>query len=314
MSTSSSKSLLRDLGVAAVMAAFVALVVSPTDPAVVTWPVHPSWIVALVLAARYGAQGLYAVPAVLVGGQAAAWLAGSEGFAMVMRLARPGELVALLAIAVLAAIGTIHESRRNTLEARLRDAENRAQTFQQEVDKLAAASIVLRERCDRSQTSLAVIADLAITIGDGDSKEAGDAALALAMARTGARGGFVQLFEDGGRLRMVAARGIWSADRVAPPALFRDGVAAAAIERARPVAAHELSRTSIDDSDLATPLVDSRGNAVGVLALRGMSYASLVPSARAELAAVGRWAGRSFVRPVRGAGPVAARGEVRAAT
>src|SRR5262245_48116113 len=196
MSTSEPKSLIRDLAVAAVMAAFVALVVSPTDPAVTSWPVHPAWIVALVLAARYGASGLYAVPAVLVGGQIAGLITGNVSFAMIERLARPGELVALIAIAILAAIGTIHESRRTSLEARLNDAENRAQTAEVEVDQLAAASIALRERCDRSQTSLSVIADLAINIGDGDAKEAGDAALALAMARTGARGGFVQLFED----------------------------------------------------------------------------------------------------------------------
>ena len=145
-------------------------------------------------------------------------------------------------------------------------------------------------------------------IGDGDPKHAGDAALALAMARTGARGGFVQLFEDG-RLRTVSARGIWSAERVAPPALFRDVVAVTALELARPVAAHEVARSSADDSDLAAPLVDSRGIAVGVLALRGLSYPALVPEARAELATVARWAGRTFGRRTRG--PVAARGEVR---
>jgi hypothetical protein len=310
MSTSESKSLLRDLLVASAVAAFVALVISPSDPALATWPVHPAWVVALVLAARYGASGLYAVPAVLLGGQLAAWLAGRDDLDMVMRLSRPGELGALMAIALLAAIGTIHESRRAVLEARLNDAEHRAATAEVAVDKLAEASIALRDRCDRSQTSLAVIADLAIHIGDGDPKNAGDAALALAMARTGARGGFVQLFEEG-RLRTVCSRGIWSAERLAPPALFRDVVALAAVELSRAVAAHELARTSADDSDLAAPLVDSRGVAVGVLALRGLSYPALVPEARAELGTVARWAGRSFGSRGRGPGRAAVRGEVR---
>jgi hypothetical protein len=311
MSTSESKSLLRDLAVAAVMAAFVALLVSPSDPAAVAWPMHPAWIVALVLAARYGASGLYAVPAVLVGGQLATWLVGGEGFAMLMRLARPGDLAVLLAVAVLAAIGTIHESRRTVLESRLSDAEHRAQTAAVAVDKLAEASIALRDRCDRSQTSLAVIADLAIHIGAGDPKRAGDAALALAMARTGARGGFVQLFEDG-RLRTVSARGMWSAERVAPPALFRDVVAVAALELARPIAAHEIARASADDSDLAAPLVDATGTPVGVLALRGLSYPALVPEARAELASVARWAGRTFGGRTRHPGAAAPRGQARA--
>jgi hypothetical protein len=156
-----------------------------------------------------------------------------------------------------------------------------------------------------------MMADLAIRIGDGDPRRAGDAALALAMARTGARGGFVQMFEDG-RLRTVCSRGIWSAERLAPPALFRDVVAVAALERARPVAAHELARASADDSDLAAPLIDSRGVAVGVLALRGLSYPVLVPEAREDLAAVGRWAGRSFGHPELKVGPAAARSGARA--
>ena len=311
MSTSESKSLLHDLLAAAALAAFVALAVSPSDPVLASWPVHPAWIVALVCAARYGATGLYAVPAVLVGGQLAAWLAGGEGIAMIMRLARPGELGVLLAIALLAAIGTIHENRRTTLEARLNDSEQRAHTAEAAVRQLAEASLALRERCDRSQTSLAVIADVAIQIGDGDPKHAGDAALALAMARTGARGGFVQLLEDG-RLRTVCSRGIWSAERVAPPALFRDVVAVAALERARPIAAHELPATTANDSDLAAPLVDSRGNAVGVLALRGLSYPTLLPETSAELATVARWAGRTFGRRPRTVAPAAARSEVRA--
>lgn len=311
MLISETRSLIRDLAIAAAMAGVLALVLSPGDPVLTAWPVHPAWIVALVLAARYGVVGLYAAPAVVLGVQLAAWATGQGGFAMVSRLGRPGELAALLAIAVLAAIGAIHESRRTLLETRLRDAERRATTAEEAVGELAEASIALRDRCDRSQTSLAMMADLAIRIGDGDPRRAGDAVLALAMARTGARGGFVQMFEDG-RLRTVCSRGIWSAERLAPPALFRDMVAVAALERARPVAAHELVRASADDSDLAAPLIDSRGVAVGVLALRGLSYPVLVPEAREDLAAVGRWAGRSFGRPELKVGPAAARSGARA--
>jgi hypothetical protein len=311
MSTSETRFLARDLAVAAAVAAVLALGLSPSDPALTAWPVHPAWIVALVLAARYGVSGLYAVPAVLLGGQLATWIAGHSGFAMFTRLGRPGELVVLIVIALLAVIGAIHESRRTLLETRLRDAERRATTAEGAVGELAEASIALRDRCDRSQTSLAMLADLAIHIGDGDPRRAGDAALALAMARTGARGGFVQLFEDG-RLRTVCSRGVWSAERLAPPALFRDIVAVAALEHVRPVAAHELARASADDSDLAAPLLDSRGVAVGVLALRGLSSPLLVPETREDLAAVARWAGRSFGRPELDVGPKTVRSGARA--
>jgi hypothetical protein len=314
MSISSSKSLLRDVVIAAAVAALIALVASPTDPALAAWPVHPAWIVAQVLAARYGASGLYGVPAVLLGGQLASWLGGLHGIAMLARLERPGDLAALIAIAIIAVIGTIQHNRRALLEVRLAEVEHRARTAEVAVDKLTDASIALRDRCDRSQTSLAVIADMAIHIGDGDPKHAGDAALALAMARTGARGGFVQLLEHG-RLRFVCSRGIWSADRAAPPTVFRDVVATAALESARPVAAHELAHASMDDSDLAAPLVNSHGIAVGVLALRGLSYHALVPEARAELATVARWAGRAFGRDSRREpGPAAGLGAVHAAT
>src|SRR5262245_26462858 len=111
MSISDSKSLPRDLALASAVAALIAFVASPTDPALTAWPVHPAWIVAQVLAARYGASGLYGVVGVLLGGQLAAWLGGADGITMVSRLDRPGDLAALTTIAILAAIGTIHQNR-----------------------------------------------------------------------------------------------------------------------------------------------------------------------------------------------------------
>src|SRR5215208_2772628 len=113
---SNSKSLLRDLVIASAVAALIALVASPTDPALAAWPVHPAWIVAQVLAARYGASGLYGVPAVLLGGQLAAWLAGLHGIAMLARLERPGDVAALIAVAIIAVIGAIQHNRRGLLE------------------------------------------------------------------------------------------------------------------------------------------------------------------------------------------------------
>lgn len=310
MSTSNPRTSVRDTFVAAGVAAMISLVLSPADPSLASLPVHPAWIVAIILAARYGSVGLYGIPAVLLGVQAAVFMTGTTDLAILDRLGRPGDLLALMSVGLVGVIGALHESRVASLSAKLRTAEKRAASAEVAIEDLCDASFALRDRCDRSQTSLAFLSDIAVRMDSNDQAGAGDAALTLAMARTGARGGFVQLL-DGSRLKMLCARGMWSADRLSPPAVFRDVVAHAALDRNRPVAAHEVSRASIDDSDLAAPLLDSSGKVVGVLALRGISYPALSPAAREDLAAVARWAARAFARPLHGA-PAVVRGEARA--
>lgn len=304
MSTSDRHRTLRATVIAAGLAAAVALVLSPGAPAMAEVAIHPAWAIALVVAARYGARGLYAVPSVVIGVQLAEWIAGRGELAMLARLTSSGELGVLVAIAGLAAVGAAHEARSAKLAGRLDVAARRATSAEAAVDELAGAAIALRDRCDRSQTSLAFLSDLAMRMDDPDPASTGEAALALAMARTGARGGFVQLL-DGGRLRTLTSVGPWSATQLAPPAVFRDRVAVAAIERGVPVAAHEVERVSPEDSDLAAPLLGPDGVAIGVLAVRGLTYPALTAAAREDLAAVARWAGRSFTRPRHGAGPAA---------
>jgi hypothetical protein len=309
MSTSNRTSV-RDTLVAAGVAAVIALVISPADPSLASLPVHTAWIVAIILAARYGSLGLYGIPAVMVGVQAAVFSTGRADLAILDRLQRPGDLIALMAVGLVGVIGALHEARVASLAAKLRTAEKRANNAEVAVEDLADASIALRDRCDRSNTSLAFLSDIAVRMDSPDPAGAGDAALTLAMARTGARGGFVQLL-DGHRLKTLCSRGMWSAERLAPPAVFRDAVAHAALDRNRPVAAHEIASASQDDSDLAAPLLDASGKVVGVLALRGISYPALSPAAREDLAAVARWAARAFARPLHGA-PAVVRGEARA--
>jgi hypothetical protein len=313
MSTSKLTRAFRDSFIAAASASVIALALSPTNPALTAAPFHPSWIVALILVARYGASGLYSVPAVVVGVETAVWIAGGAEASAFARLSRPGELFLLLAIAMIAAVGALHQRRTSTLKEQLDEAEARATKAEDAVDDLCESAIVLRERADRSQTSLTFLTDFAMQLENPDPAGAGDAALALAMARTNARGGFVQLF-DNGRLRTLCSRGIWSSERLDPPALFRDLVANAAVENKRPMAAHEVARVTIDDSDLAAPLLDTRGAVVGVLALRGIAYPALGAAARDDLAAVARWAGRAFEKPLRGSpAPNKVRGDVHAA-
>ena len=222
--------------------------------------------------------------------------------------------VAIIAITILAAIGTLHESRRATLEAApercgepSEDRRSGSRQARRRIDRAARAL--------RSQPDLAVvIADLGINIGDGDAKEAGDAALALAMARTGARGGFVQLSDDSGRLRIVAARGIWSADRVTPPAVFRDVVAMAALAMDVPSPFTSCRSSRSTTANLATPLVDRAATPLACSPCVVCRIRRSCPR-HAPIARRGWPLGRSLVlRPVRGAGPVAARGEVRAST
>ena len=103
----------------------------------------------------------------------------------------------------------------------------------------------------------------------------------------------------------MTSRGAWSADQFTPPALFRDRVAAAALDRTTTVAAHEVPDVRPEDSDLAAPLIGDDGVTVGVIALRGVAHRSLTASTREDLAAVARWAARSLARAPRDTTPVA---------
>jgi len=299
-------------GIATVLATVVAIVLSPSDPALADMPIHPAWVIAIVAAARFGVGGLFAVPAVVLGGQLAVWLSGKGDLAMVSRLAQPGELGILVVIAAVAAIGSLHEQRKALLEERLRGAESRAAESETAVGSLCETSLVLRDRVDRSHMSLAFLSDLAARIDDRDVGGASGAALDLAMARTGARCAFVQVI-DGGRPRMLCSRGKWSAERDEPPAVFRDVVANAAIEQLRPMAAHEVANASPDDCDLAAPILDGAGNAIGILALRGVTYTALNLGAREDLTTIARWTSRVLAKANRGSRPEL-RGSHRAKT
>jgi hypothetical protein len=110
---------------------------------------------------------------------------------------------------------------------------------------------------------------------------------------------------DGSRLRTIASRGVWTYAHIQPPAVFRDRVADAALERKLTVAAHEVGEVRVDDSDLAAPLVGTDGRVHGVLSLRGLGYTRISSTAREDLAAIARWAQRALISSFRDAGPAA---------
>lgn len=293
MSTSETP---RTFVIAAIAGACVALITSPADPAMTAMPIHPVWAIALVLAARHGARGLVAIPALLVGLVGAQWLAGGAAAEAFARTQRGGDLAVWCVAVLVSLIGAGHERRKALLAERLAAAEQRAATAEAAVAQLGDAALALRDRVDRSESSLVFLADVAARMDDPDPTGAGQAALELAMARTGAGAAFVQLLDGAGRLRTLTARGRWSAETFWPPALFRDRTATAALERGVAVAAHEVTDVRGDDSDLVAPLIAPTGKKLGVIALRRVPYQKLAGATREDLAAVARWAAGALAR------------------
>ena len=291
---------------ASVAGACIGLLGDASNPALPSLPIHPVWAIALIIAARYGARGLVAIPLLTGSLVIAEWLAGGTGAAVLARTQNPGDLAIWFVAVAVALVGASHERRKELLTLRLDAAELRARTAETAVDKLSDTALALRDRCDRSQTSLVFLADVAARINEPDPSGAGQAALELAMARTGAAAGFVQLVEPSGRLRMLTSRGTWSAESFRPPALFRDMTAVAAIERAVAVAAHEVDDVRAEDSDLVAPMIGPDGRVIGVLALRRVPYRAHAGAVREDLIAVARWAAGPLARHVGDTGPAVA--------
>lgn len=273
--------------IAALCVASIAIVVllSPTDPAASGLPLHPIWVLVLVLAAKYGVRGLWLAPVLAAGLVIAELLVGGSGAVVLARFTRAGDLAALAVAVLCAAVGTAHERRKTLLEERLVEAETRALSAESSIDELTKVAVALRDRCDRSGTSLAFLADVAVRMTGSDPAVTSEAALELAMARSGARGGFIVLRDDNGELRMSTTLGDVVAD---------DRTAAAAIEHASVVSADEIIGVRPEDSDLAAPLLDQRGEVIGAIALHLVPYSALGAAARADLATIADWAARSL--------------------
>lgn len=270
------------LGVASIG---IVVLLSPADPAASWLPLHPMWVLVVVLAAKYGVRGLWLAPVLAAGLVIADVLLGGSGAVAFARFSRPGDLAALAVAVVCAAVGTAHERRKALLEERLVDAETRALAAESSIDELTKVAVALRDRCDRSGTSLAFLVDVAVRITGSDPAVTSEAALELAMARSGAGGGFLMLRDDNGVLRMSTSRGAVLAD---------DRTAATAIAHAAVVSADEIIGVRPEDCDLAAPLLDQRGEVLGVIALHLLPYSALGPAARADLATIASWAARSL--------------------
>jgi hypothetical protein len=277
----------REIVCGAIAGIGLAALASPGDPALTSWPVHPGWAIALLLAARYGARALWIVPMLWLGIAGADVVAGHAGTAAIARLSRGGDLVALIGVSLCAAVGTAHERSKLVLQQRVAELDARAGAAEVAVENLARTAAALNEHRDRSATSLAFLADVSTRLHGPYPTEAADAALELALARTGARAGFVYLVDREGAVQLLVARGT---------PRRRDRTAVEALERRAVVFADEVSGVRPGDSDVAAPVQDDSGEVVGVLALRGVPYAQLATTLASEVAGVARWSAPALSR------------------
>jgi hypothetical protein len=186
------------------------------------------------------------------------------------------------------------QQRRNgALVSQIAALDERARGAEGSVVHLMEAALMLRSRADRTENSLAFLHNIAVRMAGSTPRDSAEAALELALMRTGARAGVVQT-GDPGRLRTLASRGIWSLDTLTPPPVHRDRTACAALACRRPVQARQVADVRIGDSDMAAPVLSRDGRLLAVIALRGVPSSALTTASLSELHVVACWLARSL--------------------
>lgn len=258
---------------------------------------HPVWLVVLALSARYGVRGL--VASTPVAWAALALLSGplrtAPAFAM-KALATPSELGALAAALIVGWIASVHERALAALEEKLQGVAAKANRDAAALGELRQAALALRARNDRLDLSLTFLRDVARKIESGDRAAASEAALALIVARLGARAAAVEIASSDARpLSTLASAGAWHA---AGGSDAPDATAAEALRTGQPVRAVDMTGAGPTDSDLAAPIVVD-GLAAGVLVVRGVSR--MGAAALRDLAVVAEWLAPAFEKARSGA-------------
>jgi hypothetical protein len=206
------------------------------------------------------------------------------------------DLTALAVSVLVAWISSAHERRIADLSARAAELAQKSAGDDIIVAELADAAMALRARADRLDHSLTFIRDVAARMEGADPLVCAQAALELAIARTGSRAGVVQLVDARGRLRTVASLGAWTLLRARPPDLLLDRTIKAAFESAAPVRAIDLAdvaEAGRDQSDVAAPITDEAGEVLGVLALRGVPADSLCHALVHDISLIARWCAKT---------------------
>ncbi|HSY40006.1 MAG TPA: hypothetical protein VLA79_10780, partial [Polyangia bacterium] len=190
----SSRRLVIEAGVATAMVLAAVAVAAPAPH--LGWGYlrpHPVWLVVMALAARYGARGLVTSVPVAWGALALLAVPWRAAPARVLtELARPSELGALAAALVVSWIASVHERRAQDLEEQRDLLAGKATHEAAALGELRRAALALRARNDRLDLALTFLRDVARRIDGGDVSTASEAALALVVARLGARAGAVQ--------------------------------------------------------------------------------------------------------------------------
>jgi hypothetical protein len=270
----------------------LSLLIAPEEPALTSWATHPGWLPVLLLAARYGSGGLFAGAICAAAGVALASLCAGTGLGpLAARTSALGDLGAGVAGAMVAWVADSQQRRGAGRASQMTALEERARDAEDSVAQLTETALALRVRADRTETSLAFLYDVAVRMASAAPRDAAEAALELALARTGARAGLVEI-SDGSRLRTLAARG--NLDALAPSPVQRDRTACAAQEHRRAVQAGDVAGVRICDSDLAAPILSRDGRALGVIALRGVPFAALGAASLSDLNIVACWLARGL--------------------
>jgi hypothetical protein len=299
LSLTRSSRLLVEAGVATAMVLAAVAVASPAPH--LGWGFlrpHPIWLVVLALSARYGARGLVTSAPVAWGTLALLAVPWRTVPARILtELARPPELGALGAALLVSWIASVHERRVEGLEDKCELLAGRASHEAAALGELRRAALALRARNDRLDLALTFLRDVARRLDGGDVSTASEAALALVVARLGARAGAVQTpAGDGGRtgtltgaLTIVATTGPWAA----PGPGESDATVVEALRSGEPVRAIDLPGAGSGDSDLAAPIIVV-GETVGVLTVRGV--ARVGAAALRDLTVVAEWLATAFAR------------------
>lgn len=276
----------------AMAVAALAVLLAPDDLAAGLHP-HPAWAAVILLAARYCGRG-FAFSMVLVWGAltGTALLLGL-GIGPIGAMSRSApDLVALIVAVVVSWVASSHERHIRDLAAGVSKLQRQKAEAGAVVKALKGAALALRARVDRVDHSVTFLRDVATRLSSGDPVVASQAALELALARTGARAGVVQL-ANGRRLRTVAAAGAWTLQQSSPPDVFADMTIQACFDSGRVQRAVDMEGASTEDSDVAFPIVDGKGPLQGVLALRGVPSDSLEAAPLHDVSLIASWCGKA---------------------
>jgi len=281
------------------------LALSPRDAGINRAGPHFIWIAVLVLAARYGTKGLCVALPLAAAMLAATAAVLGQMHALGRRLESSADLVALVAAVLVAWVASAHENRRGDIARELDAAKIGSRAERKAAHEMQGALVALRERADRMNLSLSFLRDVAQRLERKGPEEAATAALTLAMTCLGARAGIVELAvrnapgAGGSAPSFVSAVGPWNGDGTAP-ILTSDRVVAAALEARMTVTAGDVEGAGPDDADMAAPILDSRGEPCGILALRGLPYRAAGAMALRDLAVTSGWLAEVLASPRHG--------------